>query len=310
MPQTDTLTDAPVEDVLEPTPSSLAGQLVKAHDPRVPVSLEQLAALAGGLQVIEQRATILHTGRVKSMRETEPEDWTGYMRRDGRVVCYLSDAGCERARAIWGINIHDVSPAERVAAPDGQAFAILVRGHATSSLTKETVENMLGARSSDEDFCRDKTGVQLLVAVEKAARANLDGNCCRELMGLKNVPLETLIAAWEGTGKNADYITKGRGFGTQDERLGGTKPGAPKVDPPCCTVCKDDAGNPLPLLYRPGKGENKAFYGCRNWDKHRQVKVTVDAAAWEKQALKAQRDKEADAKAQADEAARQPGEEG
>jgi hypothetical protein len=64
-------------------------------------------------------------------------------------------------------------------------------------------------------------------------------------------------------------------------------------------VCKGDDGQPLPLVYRAAKGNNKPFYGCRNWDKHRQVKAIVDAADWIAQEHKRAASIAADARARA-----------
>lgn len=274
-------------------------------DPAVPITLDDLAARRGeAIEIIESRVLVLEIARKRGIRMTHPEDWVLFKSPDGRITGYLQDAGCERARDILGIEIFNVSTPQKIVSDDGQSFLYLQQADGRSSITKQVVEAMEGGRSSTEDFCKDDVGAALELKVRKACRANVDGNICRELMALKNVPLEELIEAWRGTPKNADHCRKGRGFGTQAERLGATREGVPDVAPPTCPTCKDAAGQPLPLVYRPGKDGKPAFYGCRNWDKHRNVKAIVNAADWVTQQQKAQRDVAQDARAQQDENAK------
>jgi hypothetical protein len=290
----DTAPAREVDEILEPEPSSLARRFV------VPVTFEELASdIDAGLQMLERRNTLVTSARKWAIAQTWPEDYVVYQSVVGRITCYLSDAGGQRAAAIWGVNVINVSEPQIVGAPDGKHFAVIVRGDGYSRLSKQTVEGFIGARSSDEKFCEDKSGQQLEIAVKKAARANLDGGIARALMGLKSIPIAELAAAWVGSPKSIDNIPKGRGFGTQEERLGATREGTPDVTPPTCTVCKGPDGQPLPLLYRAGKGDKPAFYGCRNWEKHKQVKVIVKAADWVAQEQKRAQQNAADARAQA-----------
>jgi hypothetical protein len=136
------------------------------------------------------------------------------------------------------------------------------------------LEEVEGGRSSTDDFCKGKDGLDLELAVRKAARANLDGNITRELAGMKSVPIADLEKAWEGTPKKVDECRRGRGFGTHNERLGARTEKAPDLDPPVCAVCN------TPGVYRAAKGDRKAFYGCPNYSKHADQKWIVDAAKW------------------------------
>jgi len=263
---------APAESV----PADLA-----LRDTRVPATLDQLAAQKEhALEILEARITVLETSRRRAIRMTHPPDWNLYKDREGVVIAYLSDGGCERVRDILGVEVYDVSAPEKMANGDG-SFMYLQRANGRSKLTTQVVEAMEGGRSSTEDFCRDAKGAQLELLVRKATRANLDGNIARELMGLRNVPLTELQEAWQGTSKDWNQCRKARGFGSAEERLGATREGVPDVPPPTCPVCKTPDGKlPLPLEYRGAKGTRGAFYGCRFYAKHPQQKVFVDAADW------------------------------
>lgn len=147
---------------------------------------------------------------------TDPEDWLLFRSEDGRVTAYLQDCGCERIRPLWGIDIHPTKT-EKID-QDKQEYMVVVTGDAVSNVTKKVVEGLEGARCSTDDFCRYKNGAQKLLSVRKAARANLDGGCVRELTGLSSVPMEELNEAWKGTTKTSDHCRLGRGFGSKAER--------------------------------------------------------------------------------------------
>lgn len=246
---------------------------------QVPVTLSDLAARQGeAVQIIEARVQVLTTARYQAMRMTHPTDWVLFKSKDDQITGYLEDAGCERVRPIFGISIFDVEDPEKVVAPDGRSFAIIVRGCGRSSLTLDRVEGAEGVRESTEDFCKDLTGVKQEIRVRQAARANLDGRIVRELAGLASVPLDELERAWEGTEKKSAHCRKGRGFGSQDERHGARREGDPDVEPPTCPYCKPP--NTVKLKYRQGKGDRGPFFGCPNYDKHPNDRIIVDAAKW------------------------------
>jgi hypothetical protein len=267
-------------DVLDPPVDEGEPPSDLIRHPGIPTTVDALAARGSGqaIEILEARIAVLETARKRGIRLTSPEDWLLFRRDDGRITGYLQDAGCERLRDITGIEVFDVGEPVRVPAPDGRSFMYLIRGSGRSKLTGQVVEAMEGGRESTDDFCKDKRGAQLELAVRKAARANLDGSIVRELAGLKAVPLEELQAAWQGTTKNSEHCPKGRGFGTQDERLGATRHGAPDVEPPTCPHCEPK--NSVKLKFRPANDKRAAFYGCPNWEKHPKQKVIIDAAKW------------------------------
>jgi hypothetical protein len=273
--------DADEPDLADAEPVDSPTALTRFRDPGVPVTIDDLASLRGGaIEVLDARIVILETARKRGIRMTVPEDWVLFKSPDGRVTGYLQDCGCERARDVLSVEVFNVREPQKIMAADGQSFVYVQRADGRSRLTLQVVENMEGGRSSTEEFCKGATGAVLELLVRKAARANLDGNVARELMGLKNVPLADLVAAWEGTTKSADNCRRGRGFGTQDERLGGTNAAEPDVEPPTCPHCAPVNGSPVRLKYRPAKGNRAAFYGCPNFEKHPQQKVIIDAAKW------------------------------
>jgi hypothetical protein len=86
--------------------------------PDTPVTLSELAALKGeALEVIEARVQIIATLRRASIRATSPEDWVLFKAPDdqgGQIVGYLQDAGCDRIRDLWGVEIFNVSQPEKI----------------------------------------------------------------------------------------------------------------------------------------------------------------------------------------------------
>jgi hypothetical protein len=249
--------------------------------PDVPITLSELAARKGEApEIIEARVQVLETLHRASIRMTDPTDWILFKSPDdqgGQIVGYLQDAGCDRVRDLWGIEVFNISKPEKVAGADPETFHYLVTGDGRCKLTRQVVEQMEGGRSSTDDFCRGKTGAELHLLVRKAARANLDGNIVRELAGLKSVAIEAIRAAWVGTPKQVENCRLGRGFGTRDERLGARSEKAPDLEPPTCPHCGAKG------VYRPSRGNRGAFYGCPNFNKHPQQRWIVDAAEWQQQ---------------------------
>jgi len=249
--------------------------------PDVPTTLGELATLKGeALEIIETRATILHTLRVAAIRATHPEDWLLFKspeEQGGQIVAYLQDCGCDRVRDLFGIEVFEITPPQRIAGTEAGSFHYVITGSGRCKFTRQAVESMEGGRSSTDDFCKDKTGPDLELAVRKAARANLDGNITRELAGMKSVPVQELSRAWEGSAKKVEACRHGRGFGSRAERLGAAAEGVPDVQPPVCPHCKTTGA------YRAAKGTRGAFYGCPNYTKHPQQKWIVPADAWVKE---------------------------
>lgn len=269
----------PDPEVLEPEITDAEGEEFalarRLRHPAVPVTLEELAALKGeAIEILKARNEVLEVARLHAIRMTHPEDWVLNKTRDGRVTGYLQDSGCERVRPILGIEIFDVGSPEKVVSLDGKSFAVVISGRGRSRLTRDEIEAVEGIRESTEDFCKDLTGIKQELRVRQAARANLDGRIVRELAGLGSMPLEELERAWKGTDKKTQFCRLGRGFGSQDERLGSFKADVPQVEPPQCPHCK------IPLVYRPAKGDRKAFYGCSQYQQHADRKVIVDAEQW------------------------------
>jgi hypothetical protein len=266
-------TDTADPEVLDPEPAAL-----ELRRPDVPTTITELAARKGeALEIIEARAQVLATLRLASLRATFPEDWVLFKAPDehgGQIVGYLQDAGCDRVRDLWGVEIFDISKPEKVVGSDPGTFHYLITGSGRCKISNQVVQDMEGGRSSTDDFVKDKRGVELELLVRKAARGNLDGNITRELTGMKSVPLEELAAAWVGTSKTIERCRKGRGFGTRDERVGARSEKVPDVEPPMCPHCNTKT------VYRPAKGTRKAFYGCPNYQKHETKKFFQDADEW------------------------------
>lgn len=260
------------------TNESHGGRVLAMRSPQIPITLSELAALKGdATAVIEARVQVIKTCRKESLRLTGPPDWVLHKAPDehgGQVIGYLQDAGADRVRDVWGVEIYGISEPEKIVGAEPDVYHYIVKGSGRCKLTGQVVENMEGGRSSTDDFCKDRQGLERELLVRKAARANLDGGITRELTGMKSVPVEELREAWVGTTKRIEQCRLGRGFGTRSERLGARAEKAPDIDPPVCPHCK------TPGVYRPAKDDRKAFYGCPNYTKHPQKKFIVDAAEW------------------------------
>jgi hypothetical protein len=265
---------SPEAEVLDPEADDVGLELAsRLRNPQTPITIQELALLRGkAVEVIEARITVLETARKRGIRMTSPEDWVLFKSPDDRVTGYLQDAGCERIRDILSIEIFNVCKPEKITASDGQSFMYIIQGDGRSKITTQETESVEGGRQSTDDFCKDKTGVALDLAVRKAARSNLNGRIVRELAGLKTVPLEELKEAWLGTNKSWEHCRKGRGFGTGVERAGGASEKEPQVEPPKCGVCGATA------VFR--SNSRGGFYGCPDYRKHEARKWSIDAQKW------------------------------
>lgn len=236
--------------------------------PVVPVTLSDLAERKeDGVAIIEARNLILTTLRKASLALTMPQDWVLFRTRDGHVTGFLQDLGCDRIRALWGVEITPKGGYERTQAGDG-SFAYTIRGRGYCKVTGETVTDLEGTRYSTEEFVKNDKGIELEIKVKKSARANLDGSIVRKLTGMKSVPEEELAEAWAGSWKKTSHCARGKGFGTRAEREGAqTREERPNVPVPICDECQG------PLSYVPaGIGrDNKsydAYWRCPQyrWD--------------------------------------------
>lgn len=252
--------------------------LIRLRHPGAPTTITELATLKGGaVEVIEARVTVLETLRRASIRATSPADWLLFKspeEQGGQIVGYLQDCGADRVRDLYGIEIFDVSRPEKVSGQDPLVFTYLISGSGRCKITGQILENVEGGRSSTDDFCRGKTGIELELAVRKAARANLDGGITRELAGMKSVPVADIEAAWVGTTKKIADCRRGRGFGTAGERLGARSEKAPDVDPPICPHCGSTG------VFREGKNGRPGFYGCPKYKTHEDKRWLVDGPEW------------------------------
>jgi hypothetical protein len=264
----------------EPTDetTTAAATALELRRPDVPVDLNELAAQKGeALEIIEARAQVLATLRKAAISATSPEDWLLFKapaEHGGQVVAYLQDCGADRVRDLYGIEIYNVSRPERVMTNDPGVFHYLIRGSGRCKLTRQVVVDIEGGRSSTDDFCKGKTGVDLELVVRKAARANLDGSITRELAGLKSVPVAELADVWANTRKKIEQCRRGRGFGTRDERLGAVDRPDADLKPPTCALC----GKAMELR----KGSRGYFYSCPDYKAHGKESRTVDLEDWRK----------------------------
>src|SRR5262245_9546330 len=122
---------------------------IALRDPHVPATLDDLAALRGGVvEVVEARATALEVSRKRGIRLTSPEDWLLFKNKEGRVRAFLDDAGAGRVRDILGVEVFDVQDPVKVMAPDGQSFMFTQIASGRSKTTGQVVERVEGGRAS------------------------------------------------------------------------------------------------------------------------------------------------------------------
>lgn len=210
------------------------------------------------LEVVSTRVRVLEKLRQAAIQLTNPEDWLLYRNAEsGRETAYLQDCGCERIRDLFEIDIFNIQPAEKIS--DGTDFVYLIVGDGRCRFTGKTIESVEGSRSSTDDFVKYKSGIELQLAVRKAARANLDGSIVRELTGMSSVPREELDAAWEGMSKTSDRCVKARGYGSGAER---------RMDDPSLKCPKCGSGMRFVKAgFRQDGSAYDPFYSCRNYPK-------------------------------------------
>ncbi len=245
-------------------------------------TVDQLAQSEEGVDIVERGITIMKMLRAASIALTFPQDWVLFKAED-RITGYCQDAGCQRFSDLWGIEIFNLGSWERAEDPDTKDFSYSITADGLAKRTGQTVTGITGVRYSTEDFItRRKLGrLQIDAEVRKAARANLHGSIVRELAGMKQVPIEELDQVWAQagmTGKTSAKCNRGRGFGTQAERLGaqvqqsddikpGEEPFCQQCDPP--TKMKFVAGG----VSRDSQRPYDAFWACTVKDsKHKGVK--------------------------------------
>lgn len=269
------------ENDTRPVEAEVVEERTDLARPTVPTTINELASLdkERGVRIVEQRLQIFHTMRMASLQLLMPNDITLFKDRDGRETGFVGDQGCDRIKKLWGISIVNLGPMEKIEDADHPGdFAYRITGDGSCGLTGEAVFEMEGIRYSTEKYATEKPeGIQRTVAVQKAARANLDGGITRELAGLKSIPVEELDKAWEGSWKKSTMCNHGRGYGSATERAGGMsdRTGVAPQDIPICDVCVDKFSTPTKLVFRPGTDKYEAFWGCPNYKKHEKDKFAV-----------------------------------
>lgn len=236
-----------------------------------PSTLSQLAGqLDRGLDIIKARAAILETARRAAIRMTSPEDWLLFKDKEGRTVGYLQDAGCDRVRDVYGIEVFDISKPEKIQIGTAE-FMYVITGSGRCHLTGQVVESIEGGRSSTDDYIVRQNppliGSQMELAVRKSARANLDGGITRALAGLQSVPLEEITEAYRGdTKKTRARFREGRGFSSGAERRGAAVESEWNGEAPNCPTCNAKMVYKSGGLTKDGRAYG-AFWSCSTYPK-------------------------------------------
>ncbi len=191
---------------------------------------------------------------------------------------FLGDSGCDRIKKLWGIQVDNLGSMERIEVDSNPGeFAFRITGDGNSRVTGEAVYGMEGIRYSTEPYAQQKSeGIQRIVAVQKAARANLDGGITRELAGLKSIPVEELTAAWAGSWKKWEMCAKGKGFGSGAERQGAQVQQVAEI--PVAFQPKCDTCHQAMKFVKAGTAQSgkpyEAFWACGNREHKTSIKHT------------------------------------
>lgn len=244
----------------------------------VPATIDDLATRSEDFkQLIQARYDTVDLLRRRSIGLTHEGDWLVFG-KDSEAFGYLQGGrGVERIAALWGINVVNLGPMERIDISETgglELFYYIIRGDGVCNITKSTGEGFEGICGNDDDFLftgrgddkKPKKPLQLEKEMRHAARTRLDGIITRTLTGMKAVPISLIQSIWDeqGAGKQTAKIPKGKGagvgFGTSAERAGADTmiaPGYKASEAPKCPKCRGD------MKYFPKGSNHDPFWTCR-----------------------------------------------
>ncbi len=275
------LSREPIEVEAEVVPdddSPVNGHLVHTL---VPATIDDLATRTEDFkQLIQARYDTVDQLRRLSIALTYPGDWLQFGNNEEAFGYLQGGKGCERVMQLWGVNVVNLGPMERVdiSEPEGKKeWYYIIRGDGECNITKSKSEGFEGICGSDDDFLftgrgddkRPKKRLQLEKEMRHAARTRLDGIVTRTLTGLKSVPITEIKRIWDeqGQGKAVAKIPKGKGagagFGTSAERAGAdimVAPGYKASEAPKCPACKK------PMRFVPKGSKSDPIWSCPDRD--------------------------------------------
>ena len=170
--------------------------------------------------------------RDASIHATQPVDWLVMKSKTGEMTCWPISSACAKLRKYWGITIEPVGEVERYESP-GRAGVLEAKAvvNATSNLTRERIQRVVGIRRSDESFVgrvAEKDG-GFIHDLDQAARTLADSKATRILCGVtKCRPEEVAEKMGIPVEKFLSEAQLGAGFGTAKERAAmkaGKEPG-------------------------------------------------------------------------------------
>ena len=264
-------------EVIPPPP-----QGIERVRPYTPVTVDELSVDTRGKEIALARAEVMTVIRKAAIKLTAPQDWLLF-RAENRVTAFLQDAGCQRVRDLFGIEITPTSEPIKIEAEDG-TYAYSITGRGKCHVTSQQILGIEGLRYSTDDFLVGLTPIMKEMRVRQAARANLDGNITRQLAGLKVVAAEDLTEAWAGTKKTLELCARGKGYGSKAERMGAQtqqSSDTPAGSEPICELC----GSRMKFIQAgTSKSSGKsysAFWSCPNGGEGKQhVRSTIPHEEW------------------------------
>jgi hypothetical protein len=261
------------EEIKDPIePEIVNDNLPELSRPSIPVTIDELAVIPDdrGVAIVEARKKIIESLRRASVLLTSPQDWLLFRTKEGAVTAYLQDSGCKRVWQIWGIEITPKGEFEKITDTNTGDFAYRCLADGVCKVTGLFVHDIEGIRYSTEDFCASvKPELKKEMFVKLAAIANRDGNIIRSLTGMKSVAIEFIEDVWRGTGKTTQYCSKGKGYGSQQERQGAKIQEPTDIPAPICE--KEDCGKQMKFVAggtsRTSGKPYPAFWSCPDFQK-------------------------------------------
>lgn len=213
---------------------ALASEEIALSAPRIgeDSSLNQLARMEAGLELLKKKSEILKQIRRQALSQTGARDWVlmrGKGASDDAATGLLTSAGALRMAVFYEIT---TTPAEPCGAQgeflpvekQGEEGEVLLEGwcDAYSGLTGVTIhveaqvssaEDFTGRKERKGDSYGTTRGISL-GDLKLALSTRLKTKSIRELGGMKSVPVAELIAV----GLKFEDMTKGSGFGSSGQR--------------------------------------------------------------------------------------------
>ena len=135
----------PIDVDTAPDEREVSARAIAVRSPQIPVTLLRARRAEQARQPRSSKRGCRSSRHCDARRSalTSPPDWVLHKAPDeagGQIVGYLQDAGADRVRDLWGIEVHDVSTPEKVAGVNPEDYHYIVTGSGRCKLTRQTIE--------------------------------------------------------------------------------------------------------------------------------------------------------------------------